>query len=220
MSIGNFLRRVCSTRDERGQKTSDWFRLLVRRAVRSMVSDYASPVLDAGGGDGLLFDPLVSPLADATIILDLDTKALGEARLWYGSTVKVVSGDLTDMPFTDGAFNIAVCIGTFYNFPDTDMIRQGLKELARVTEKRGRVIVEFRNAGNPVVSLAYRYAEKYDPSLKGLPLNAYSIKQVKSMLSQAGLEVIRVKIIGIPLKKLAVSYIFEAVHQECEKDIL
>ena len=217
MTLGDYLRRLCSTKDERGRRTSDWFRLFVRRAVRNMVSDNAGSILDAGGGDGLLFDPNVSRCAGVTTILDMDIKALHEVKRYYGGKGHFAGGDLTRMPFEDGSFGTAVCIGTFYNFPSADMVFKGLCEMARVTGKEGRMIVEFRNAENPLVSLAYKYAGMYDSSLNGLPLNAYSLKQIKSMLSRAGLEAKRIKTIGIPLKRLAFSYILETVQRESEK---
>lgn len=214
MVFGDFLRRLLSTQDERGRKTSDWFRMSVRRAVRSMVSGDAGSVLDAGGGDGLLFDPNISGLAGVTTILDLDVKALHEARQRYSGRGMFVSGDITRMPFPDVIFDTAVCIGTFYNFPTSELVRQGILEMARVTGNDGRVIVEFRNADNPVVYLAYKYAEKYDPSLKGLPLNAYSIEHVKNMLAHAGLIPKSIKYIGIPFRYLAIGFILEAVHNK------
>jgi len=212
MNPGMILRKVLSTRDERGRKTSDLFRLFVRRAVRGMLADVCGRVLDAGGAEGLLFDPGVSGLSGVATVLDLDMEALRRGRHAYGGTGAFVCGSITRMPFRDGTFETSVCIGTFYNFPSRELVEEGIAEMARVTEKRGRVVVEFRNAENPVVALAFKHAEKYDPSLGGLPLRAYSLADVKGMLSEAGLRLRRVKYMGVPVRRLALGFIVEAVH--------
>jgi len=217
MNLGMVIRKILSTRDERGRKTSDLFRLFVRRAVREMLADVCGRVLDAGGADGLLLDPGVSALSGVTTVLDLDVEALHRGRRAYGGAGAFVCGSITRMPFRNGAFETSVCIGTFYNFPSREMVALGIAELARVTGKGGRVVVEFRNAENPVVALAFRHAEKYDPSLGGLPLRAYSLADVKAMLSEAGLMVRRVKYMGVPGRRLALGFIVEAVHEPEEE---
>ena len=212
MGFGKLVRKLLSTRDERGRITSDRFRMAVRKAVRALTAGAAGRVLDCGGADGLLFDPGTSPLACVTTVLDFDTAALSEGREAYGGAGTFVCGDITGMPFPDSVFDISVCIGTFYNFPSAETVASGIAEMARVTAPGGSIVLEFRNADNPVVSMAYRHAESYDPSLNGLPLNAYTIKDVTSMLEKLGLEVIRIKYIGIPQRMLAIGFVVVAGH--------
>ena len=218
MSFFNILRRILSTKDERGKNTSDWFRLLTRRAVRKMVMDNPCPILDAAGGDGLLFDPRVSKLFGKTIILDIEIRELLKARPHYDLHGCIVCGDITKMPFADGTFGTSVCVGTFYNFPVTEMVQQCLCELARVTKERGRVIVEFRNAANPWMRFSHVKADAIDRTLKGLPFIPYTLSQIKSMMSKAGLNIVRIKATGIPIKPLALSYILEAKPQRVKEN--
>lgn len=213
MPFGTLIRKALSTSDERGRKTSDRFRLAVRRAVRGMTVDVAGPILDAGGADGLLFDPRESRLAPLVTVLDLDTGALRDGRKAYGACGRFVCGDITAMPFPDGFFAVAVCVGTFYNFPTTALVRQGIAEMARVTSPGGAVFVEFRNADNPAVRLAYKHAGSYDPSLGDLPLNAYRQMEIKAMLESLFLDIRRVSYIGIPARHLALGFVVEAVHR-------
>ena len=105
MNFFNILRRIFETKDERGELTSDWFRPLARRAVRKMVMDNPGPILDAAGGDGLLFDPRVSKLSGKTIILDIEIRELLKARPHYDNQGSMVCGDITKMPFPDSTFN-------------------------------------------------------------------------------------------------------------------
>ena len=218
MNFFNILRRILKTKDERGELTSGWFRLLARRAVRKMIADGPGPILDAAGGTGQLFDPQVSRLSKETVILDFDIRELLKARPHYANQGSIVCGDITKMPFPDGTFNTSVCVGTFYNLPDSKMVQDGLCELSRVTKESGRVIVEFRNADNPWMRFAEEKAETFDHTLRGLPLIPYTLSQMKNMMLKAGLSIVRIKTTGIPVKPLILSYILEAKPQRVKEN--
>jgi len=212
MGLMDGLRRLASTRDERGRVTSDRFRYAVRKRVRRIAGGVDGPVLDAGGGDGLLFDPRVSAAAERVTVLDLDTEALVRGRGAYGGTGRFVCGDITRMPFRDGVFNFAVCVGTFYNFPSRYLVASGIGELARVTARGGTVATEFRNLDNPVVAAAYRHARAYDPSLADLPLRAYRPVDAIAMAESAGLKVREIAWMGPPFRRLAFGFIIVSVR--------
>jgi len=218
MNFFNFLRRILETKEERGEYTSDWFRLLARRAVRKMVADGPGPVLDAAGGTGQLFDPQVSRLSKETVILDFDIRELLKACPHYAHQGSIVCGDITKMPFPDGTFNTSVCVGTFYNLPDPKMVQDGLCELSRVTKESGRIILEFRNADNPWMRFSHKNADTIDHTLGGLPFIPYTLSQIKRMMSKAGLGIVRIKTTGIPIKPLALSYILEAKPQRIKEN--
>lgn len=208
----NLLRRILSTTNERGETTSNRFRLLARRAARKVIGSDSGPVLDAGCGRGLLFDPNASSLAHVTTFLDFSEKELIEARIYYGDAGTFVCGDMTDMPFPDNFFNVSVCIGTFYNFPSQEMVINGLRELARVTKPQGRVIVGFRNARNPIAFIANKIGLKYDPTIRYLPQNPYTISQIRHILPKADLKINKIETVNVPFKALPLIYIIEAVH--------
>ena len=210
MAVGTFLRKLFSTREERGRVTSDRFRMAVRSVVRDMTADVSGRILDAGGADGLMYDPEASTLSDNVTVLDLDCDSLRAGRRAYGEQGAFVCGDMTRMPFGDGVFDTAICVGTFYNFPSAELVAKGIAEMARVADSGGTVILEFRNADNPVVSLAYRYAESYDPSLDGLTLRAYTVGEIALMVMRLGLVIKRIKYVGIPQRRLAIGFIVEA----------
>ncbi len=218
MNFFNFLRRILETKDERGELTSGWFRLLARRAVRKMVADGPGPVLDAAGGTGQLFDPQVSRLSKETVILDFDIRELLKARPHYANQGSIVCGDITKMPFPDSTFNTSVCVGTFYNLPDSKMVQDGLCELSRVTKESGRVIVEFRNAVNPWMRFSHEKSDAIDRTLRGLPFIPYTLSQIKSMVSKADLSIVRIKTTGLPVKPLILSYILEAKPQRVKEN--
>jgi ubiquinone/menaquinone biosynthesis C-methylase UbiE len=187
MGAVDILRKLLTVRNVRGEATSAHFRMAARAAARRMISRDDGPVLDVAGREGLLFDPRVSPLAECATVLDLESPPLREARRCYGGRGTFVCGDLTRLPFRDGAFGAAVCVGTFYNLPESGMVRDGLREMARVVRPGGRVICEFRNAANPFMYIASRYARRYDPSLGDLPLHPFTREALRELFSGTGL---------------------------------
>ena len=212
MGLMDRLRRLASTRDERGRVTSDRFRYAVRKRVRRIVGGVNGPVLDAGGGDGLLFDPRRSTGTKRITVLDLDTEALVRGREAYNGSGLFVCGDITRMPFRDGVFDFAVCVGTFYNFPSRYLVASGIGELARVTAPGGTVVTDFRNLDNPVVATAYRHARAYDPSLADLPLRAYRPDDAVGIAENAGLKVREIVWMGPPFRRLAFGFIIVSVR--------
>jgi SAM-dependent methyltransferase len=56
-------------------------------------------------------------------------------------------GDLDRLPFADGSFDAALCVGVLQYLPSLDF---ALAELARVTAPGGSVIVTFPNARSPL----------------------------------------------------------------------
>jgi len=212
MSAVDLLRRLARVRNERGEPTSDLFRLMARKRLRKLLADRSTGrILDAGGGSGLLFDPSVWRGVSTVVVLDLERGELLAAHHEYGAGVGAfVCGDITRLPFRAGAFDTAVCIGTFYNFPGEEAIAAGLRELARVTRPGGMVCTEFRNAGNPLVRMLYRNAASYDRSLGQLPLKAYRMEDIVRLHRAAGLEPETFTPLGLPGKLFSLGYIMQA----------
>lgn len=216
MNIIAALRMIMMVRNERGELTSDRFRLMARRRMRRLLeSGEIESILDAGGGAGLLFDPGVRELKANVVVLDNDTGELSKGKRAYSRFAsdreiaggQFICGDIVNMPFRDAAFDSAVCIGTFYNFPGEDEIIAGLRELARVTCHDGAVFSEFRNAANPLVRALYRHASSYDASLGRLPLRAYREDEIRRFHSAAGLEIESFTSLGLPGRLLSFGFI-------------
>ena len=210
MGVVDLLRKVMTVRDERGVETSAHFRMAARAAMRRMVSGNDCPILDVAGREGLLFDPRVSQLAGCVTVLDIESPPLREARRQYSGPGAFVCGDMTRLPFHDGAFGATVCVGTFYNLPSREMVCDGLREMARVVRPGGRVLCEFRNAANIFMRFASSHARRYDPSLGNLPLNPYPLEDVRELFARAGLRIIRERPVLPPVRGLALMYIIEA----------
>lgn len=218
VTVVDLLRKLLETRNERGETTSARFRMAARRIARRMLGESNLPVLDLAGREGLLFDPGVSPLARETTVLDIETPPLREAKTRYHGLGQFVCGDLTRLPFRDDAFGASVCVGTFYNLPDEALIRAGLREMARVTRPGGRVIAEFRNAANPYMRIAKAWAARYDPTLAGLPVRAYSAAAVRRLAEESGLGIVRIRRAGFPFGPWALMLFVEATPSPQKRD--
>ncbi len=210
MGLVDLLRAALTVPDERGTPSSARFRMAARRTARALVCVSDLPILDIAGREGLLFDPGVSPLARGATVLDIEPEPLYEARRHYGELGCFVCGDLTCLPFREGVFGASVCVGTFYNLPEAGMVREGLREMARVTRPGGRVIVEFRNRENPYMRIASTCAGRYDRSLGELPIRAYTVSEIHALAEDSGLIVRKIHGTGFPYGRLSLMSFLEA----------
>jgi SAM-dependent methyltransferase len=210
MGAVDLLRTMLTVPDERGEPTSARFRMAARRLVRGLIDTPDLPVLDIAGREGLLFDPRVSALSAGITVLDIESEPLGEARRHYRGQGKFVCGDLIRLPFRNSVFGASVCIGTFYNLPSEHMVREGLREMTRVTRPGGKIIVEFRNAENPYMKIASAWGGWYDRSLRGLPIRPYRMEAIFAMTAEAGLTIRQIHRAGLPFGKWSLMLIIEA----------
>jgi SAM-dependent methyltransferase len=132
-----------------------WFRArLVAAAVRLSPHD----VLDAGCGEGVVSGWLGQAIPGAAIT-GVDGRASAvEAFRSANPGMTAVVGDLTSLPFADGAFDLVVCTEVLEHLPEPAL---ALRELGRVCA--GHVLVTvphepFFQAGNFV---AGRYRDRW-----------------------------------------------------------
>jgi ubiquinone/menaquinone biosynthesis C-methylase UbiE len=95
-------------------------------------------VLEAGCGTGMILKE-VAPVARRAIGLDLSPGMLAQAR---ARGLEVVHGSVTELPFSDGEFDLAY---SFKVLAHVERIEAALGELARVVRPGGHVIAEFYN---------------------------------------------------------------------------
>ncbi len=91
-------------------------------------------VLEVGGGEGELAERIVKELGVELVGVDQSEGMVAEQRK-RGIDARV--GDVQELPFADGEFDVAVAAWMLYHLPDLD---RGLAELARVLKPGGELI--------------------------------------------------------------------------------
>jgi SAM-dependent methyltransferase len=91
-------------------------------------------VLEVGGGEGELAERIRDELGTDVIGID-QSERMVEIQRSKGIDARV--GDVQELPFADGEFDVAVAAWMLYHVPDLD---RGLAEIARVLKPGGRLI--------------------------------------------------------------------------------
>ena len=91
-------------------------------------------VLEVGGGEGELAERIVSELGPELVGID-QSERMVEIQRSKGIDARV--GDVQDLPFADGEFDLAVAAWMLYHVPDP---HRALAELARVLRPGGRLV--------------------------------------------------------------------------------
>jgi SAM-dependent methyltransferase len=109
-------------------------------------------VLDAGCGTGYGTEILVTAGAQRAVGLDISQDAIEAARAYSsGSASEFLLGNLHELPFEDGTFDLAVCFEAIEHVEDQ---RLAISELRRVLGPTGLLAISSPNrnvypAGNP-----------------------------------------------------------------------
>jgi SAM-dependent methyltransferase len=112
-------------------------RRLTRWLRREGIPD-GGKVLEAGSGPGFASSLLRSdPGVRLSVALDIDLEALREARR-RDPRLPVVVGDLRNLPFRDGAFDLVWNSSTFEHLPQQDRVAG---EMARCARPGGAVFI-------------------------------------------------------------------------------
>lgn len=150
-------------------------------------------VLDVACGTGIVgrtAAPRVRP-DGAVVGVDLNEAMLTVARR-VGPAIEWRQGDVTELPFPDGSFDVVVCQMALMFFPD----RKGaLAEMARVTKDDGTVAVLVpaglpdQPAYGPFVDTAARHAGPEAMSLLGTYWACGDLDELTRTVESAGLSI-------------------------------
>jgi SAM-dependent methyltransferase len=99
-------------------------------------------VVEVGGGPGELAERLQRELAATVSFVDVSPRMVELARA-RGIDAQV--GDVQELPFAGGSFDVAVAAWMLYHVPDLD---RGLSELARVLRPGGALVAVTNSVGH------------------------------------------------------------------------
>ena len=106
---------------------------------------------------------------------------------------RVVVGDVMNMPFADGSFDLVVCSALLHHLGRGEQ-EKAVREFARVS--RGFVAVSEPHWLNPAMFL-FGLLKKEERGIIGLRK-----RRIRELFSRAGLEVTREKVYGLVLPNL------------------
>jgi SAM-dependent methyltransferase len=127
-------------------------RILPAAAQEALIAGLASrlrgfaPCLDAGAGTGMITIPLARAGIEL-VALDLSPAMLDvlRARLKPGDPVRVIEGDLRDLPFPDASFGSVIVANVFHLIPEW---QRAVGELLRVLRPDRRFLVNLGGGGS------------------------------------------------------------------------
>ncbi|OGZ43232.1 MAG: hypothetical protein A3J55_02440 [Candidatus Ryanbacteria bacterium RIFCSPHIGHO2_02_FULL_45_17b] len=137
-------------------------RIVYRKRLKNTLSLIPSEkqfgnLLEIGYGSGI-FLPTLAELADSVTALDIhpETAAVGTLLDHYNlrDRVRLVSGDIMKMPFSDNSFDACVIVSTLENIENS---AQAVSEIARVVKPAGDIIISFP-VENFITDLLFRIA--------------------------------------------------------------
>lgn len=179
----------------------------LHRTFRSVINDQLKKssnlfILDAGGGAGY-FGVNLAVQGYKSVILDMSYDALIIARersieQGCADKVRVIVGDIEELPISDSQFDIVICIFVFSHIKEP---YKAINELCRVLKSKGQMILSFENKLWHVT--ANGLSERYDEALDLLcseiaiikaydilpPVRLYTEDEIKEICNVNGLKI-------------------------------
>lgn len=148
-------------------------------------------VLDVATGGGFLACEFAK-VAHDVVGLDLTPEMLETAEMVKkGASLTNVSfrtGDVEDLPFDNGYFDVVSCRFAFHHFPDP---KRALMEMALVLKKGGRlVLVDGVSSEDPAKSAYMNEIEKLRDASH---VKIYPLSELKDMMRSLGLTILKIK---------------------------
>lgn len=150
---------------------SKWF-----NELKKIILKYEGKVLDAGCGQGILYDYIPEIRSNYTG-LDSSSNMLTFFKKRYPN-VYLIEGDIRSMKYLDNSFEMVICLNTLMYF-DEDL-KIALKELFRITEKILIISVPITKGKTVIINNDYVQFNKkeFEEKIEELKPKEYSSKSV------------------------------------------
>ena len=186
----------------------------IRDAAVSLLSDNAAgPILEIGVGEGLLAGEAIGRgIVKRFVGMDMARENLERARQRIGNPdaffAVCARGDL--LPFRPSSFAGVVCINTLHNQHSWSEVEAIVSAAGALVRNGGSLVLDIRNAADPLISGAYRYSTIIDPSTKRLPVRAYRLGRIRALLLLHGFRIERKVRVFYPFWFLPSAFVIEA----------
>jgi ubiquinone/menaquinone biosynthesis C-methylase UbiE len=209
-----WFHKKTSLPEERGEPSAGYWEALIRKEALCLSDGVKDKVLEVGCGEGLFLVPFASTHKFKEAygvdirpgLLEKVKRRLNERHI---TNVNVQYANAASLPFPDEYFDLVVCINLIFNLDSAQTVKKILSEIARVSKRKGCLVLDFRNSRNPLLNLKYALAPLYDSTAKKLPLKTYSLEQMRSILADCGFSITGINHPGFFIKSLAPLIVLE-----------
>ncbi len=198
--IYGWLHDMTSRPDERGEYSGGCWQDMVRKEALRLCGTVRGRVLEIGCGEGLFLAPLAKENPAPELYgVDNDSGRLIRAEKRFAENdLKNINLSLQEAPnlsFQDEFFDAVVCVNVFFNMPSIEMVKETLARMKRVCTTGGRIIFDFRNSRNLLLTAKYKLARYYDETVKDLPLSTYDPREIERIIKDLNFDVVEKRFI-------------------------
>ena len=210
IGIGDFCARLALrfvvTEEKDGVQFHGVLSPSIRNHTRRLLAGRPGPTLEIGCADGRLVIPFAGETDGYVVGLDLAPSpfcvAVDKCRELELGNLDLLRASGMALPFPDEAFGNVVCVNTLNSMPDAEMAWRIVAEMVRVCKPGGRIVVDYRNAGNPVMHYRFKWRrERYQGSQ--LHQITFRHKDVRGAIERLGCRVACAKPVVFPFRWLA-----------------
>lgn len=173
-------------------RSSRWVQEIIKKGLGGDLST-GLRVLEAGCANGKR-SIAISTLGPRCIGLDYawsmctigDKLAQAARQYWHDVQIEFVQGDIFQLPFADQSFDLVFNNGVVEHFTYREERIRVLREMARVTHPRGRVLASVPNGQHILENLWHKYLI-HDGAIPEVLL---SLDDLENEMREAGLDVV------------------------------
>jgi SAM-dependent methyltransferase len=165
-------------------------------------------LFDEAAGVGLWL--CLTDLAHHVDAIDVSHAVAKRARAQH--PIAALAADVRHLPFPNGAFDAVVSNSTLDHFDHPEAIADGLRELHRVLDRDGRLLLTLDNGANPAVAIRNALPQGWLATIGLVPYRmGYTLRQqgATDLLTRLGFSVIQrtaimhaPRVLMVPLARL------------------
>lgn len=214
--IYSWLYRKSASVSSEAEYSSGPWQNAIRKEALNLCGDIGDGrAIEIGCGRGYFLTELASRNRSAEVWgIDFDRTELAAAKRSAEESgltnMHFALQDATKLSLEGESFDIVICINVLLNLSSLDAVMVCLKNAKRICKKSGRIIFDYRNSLNPLITIKYKLSPYYDPTVEHLNLKAYTPLQIGQVLKDLEIDIVNTKYVGFSMPLLAPVIIIEA----------